>query len=147
MSSIKTIASSLFLAATLLTGCSQTPTKPAAASLYDRLGGKDAITAVVDELAASVGADSRINQRFAKANMKQFKANMVDLLCQGSGGPCKYKGDDMVTVHTGMKIKDDEFGAMAENVVKTLTKFNVPAKEQGEVMAMLGSMKGDIVNR
>ncbi len=146
MRNIKTLAATLLLAATVLTGCSQTPTKPAA-SLYDRLGGKDAITAVVDELSANVGADSRINHRFAKANMKQFKSNMVDLLCMGSGGPCAYKSLDMKTVHTGMKISDAEFGAMAENVVKTLNKFNVPAPEQGEVMALLGGMKGDIVNR
>lgn len=146
MRNSKTFVSALLLAATVLAGCSQTPSKPAA-SLYDRLGGKEAITAVVDDLSANVAADNRINQRFAKANIKQFKANMVDLLCMGSGGPCTYKGLDMKTVHTGMKISEAEFGAMAENVVKTMNKFNVPAREQGEVMGMLGGMKGDIVNR
>ncbi len=146
MRNINILTSVLILAATVLTGCSQTPTKPTA-SLYDRLGGKEAITAVVDDLSANVAADNRINQRFAKANIKQFKANMVDLLCMGSGGPCAYKGMDMKTMHTGMKISDAEFGAMAESVVKTMNKFNVPAQEQSEVMAMLGGMKGDIVNR
>lgn len=146
MRNSKTFVSALLLTATVLAGCSQTPAKPAA-SLYDRLGGKEAITAVVDDLSANVAADNRINQRFAKANIKQFKANMVDLLCMGSGGPCAYKGLDMKTVHTGMKISDAEFGAMAENVVKTMNKFNVPAREQGEVMGLLGGMKGDIVNR
>lgn len=146
MRNSKTFVSALLLTATVLVGCSQTPSKPAA-SLYDRLGGKEAITAVVDDLSANVAADNRINQRFAKANIKQFKANMVDLLCMGSGGPCAYKGLDMKTVHTGMKISDAEFGAMAENVVKTMNKFNVPAREQGEVMGLLGGMKGDIVNR
>jgi hemoglobin len=146
MRNIKTLTTVLILAATVLTGCSQTPTKPTA-SLYDRLGGKEAITAVVDDLSANVAADSRINHRFAKTNIKQFKAHMVDLLCMGSGGPCTYKGLDMKTVHTGMKISDTEFGAMAENAVKTMNKFNVPAQEQSEVMAMLGGMKGDIVNR
>ena len=146
MHNSKTLVSALLLAATVLAGCSQTPAKPAA-SLYDRLGGKEAITAVVDDLSANVAADNRINQRFTKANIKQFKANMVDLLCMGSGGPCAYKGLDMKTVHTSMKISDAEFGAMAENVVRTLNKFNVPAREQSEVMGMLGGMKGDIVNR
>lgn len=142
----KRFASTLILAATLLAGCTQTPSKPSA-TLYDRLGGKEAITAVVNELAANVAADNRINQRFAKANIKQFKSNMVDLLCMGAGGPCTYKGLDMKTMHTGMKISEAEFGAMAENVVKTMNKFNVPAQEQSEVLAMLGSMKGDIINR
>ncbi len=146
MRPIKTLTSALIVAAAVLAGCTQTPSKPTA-SLYDRLGGKTALTAVVDELATNVAADSRINQRFAKANIKQFKSNMVDLLCMGSGGPCTYKGTDMKTMHTGMKISGAEFGAMAENVVKTLNKFNVPAQEQNEVMAMLGGMQGDIVNR
>lgn len=146
MRNIKTLTSALILAVTVLTGCSQMPTKPST-SLYDRLGGKDAITAVVDDLSANVAADSRINQRFAKTNIKQFKGHMVDLLCMGSGGPCTYKGMDMKTMHTGMKISDAEFGAMAESVVKTMNKFNVPAQEQSEVMGMLGGMKGDIVNR
>ena len=146
MHQFKTFASILLLSASVLAGCSQTPSKPTA-SLYDRLGGKEALTAVVDDLSANVAADSRINHRFAKANIKQFKANMVDLLCMGSGGPCAYKGLDMKTMHTGMKITEAEFGAMAENVIKTMNKFNVPAQEQGEVMALLGGMKGDIINR
>ena len=145
MHQFKIFASILLLSA-FVAGCSQTPSKPTA-SLYDRLGGKEALTAVVDDLSANVAADSRINHRFAKANIKQFKANMVDLLCMGSGGPCAYKGLDMKTMHTGMKITEAEFGAMAENVIKTMNKFNVPAQEQGEVMALLGGMKGDIINR
>jgi hemoglobin len=146
MHQLKSLASILLLSASFLAGCSQTPSKPTA-SLYERLGGKEALTAVVEDLSANVAADSRINHRFAKANIKQFKSNMVDLLCLGSGGPCAYKGLDMKTMHTGMKITEAEFGAMAENVIKTMNKFNVPAQEQGEVMALLGGMKGDIINR
>lgn len=136
----------LTLSVALLSACSQTPTKPQT-TLYERLGGKEAITAVVDALSANVAGDTRINHRFAKANIPRFKAQMVDLLCEASGGPCKYKGMDMPTVHSGMKITEAEFVAVAENASKTLDSFNVPAAEKGEVMALLGSMKGDIVNR
>lgn len=135
----------LAISSALLAGCSQVPTKPA--SLYDRLGGKEAITAVVDALSANVAADGRINHRFANANIKRFKAQMVDLLCQASGGPCVYKGMDMQTVHKGMKITEAEFMAVAENAAKTLDSFKVPAAEKNEVMSLLASMKGDIVNR
>ncbi|MBM4181739.1 MAG: group 1 truncated hemoglobin [Betaproteobacteria bacterium] len=134
------------LSAALLAGCAQTPAKPQA-SLYDRLGGKEAITAVVDALSANVAADARINQRFANANIKRFKAQMVDLLCEASGGPCKYKGMDMKTAHTGMKISEVEFMAVAENASKTLDSFKVPAAEKAEVMNLLASMRDDIVNR
>lgn len=137
---------SLALAVALLGACSQTPAKPQA-TLYERLGGKEAITAVVDALAANVAADTRINHRFAKANIRRFKAQMVDLLCEASGGPCKYKGMDMPTVHSGMKITEAEFMAVAENASKTMDSFNVPAAEKAEVMALLGSLKNDIVNR
>jgi len=134
------------LSAALLAGCAQPPAKPQA-SLYDRLGGKEAITAVVDALSANVAADARINQRFANANIKRFKAQMVDLLCEASGGPCKYKGMDMKTAHTGMKISEVEFMAVAENASKTLDSFKVPAAEKAEVMNLLASMRDDIVNR
>ncbi|HNF90005.1 MAG TPA: group 1 truncated hemoglobin, partial [Thiobacillaceae bacterium] len=64
-----------------------------------------------------------------------------------SGGPCKYKGMDMQTVHAGMKISEAEFMAVAENAAKTLDSFKVPAAEKAEVMNLLASLKGDIVNR
>ena len=143
---LKSVLAVVSLSALLLAGCAQSPTNPQA-SLYDRLGGKEAITAVVDALSANVAADARVNQRFANANIKRFKAQMVELLCEASGGPCKYKGMDMKTVHAGMKISEAEFMAVAENAAKTLDSFKVPAAEKAEVMNLLASMMGDIVNR
>lgn len=116
-------------------------------SLYDRLGGKPAISAVVGELWAQVAADTRINGRFSHTKPEVFGAQLVDFLCVASGGPCKYTGADMKTAHTGMKLTDAEFTALAEDTVKALDKFSVPAQEKGEVMNMLGGLKSDIVNR
>jgi len=116
-------------------------------SLYDRLGGKAALNAVVGELWAQVAADARINGRFAHTKPEVFGAQLVDFLCQASGGPCKYSGADMKTAHTGMKLSDAEFTALAEDTIKALYKFSVPATEKGEVMGMLGGLKGDVVNR
>jgi hemoglobin len=118
-----------------------------APSLYQRLGGKDALTAVVNELWVTVAQDVRINARFAHTNPQVFGSQLVDFLCQASGGPCQYKGRDMKAAHTGMKLSDAEFGALAEDTAKTLDKFKVPAAEKGEVMNLLGSLKGDVVNR
>lgn len=115
--------------------------------LYDRLGGKDALNAVVGELWNVVAADKRINGRFAHTKPEVFGAQLVDFLCQASGGPCQYKGKDMKTAHTGMKLTDAEFGALAEDTTKALNKFKVPAKEQSEVIGLLASLKGDVVNR
>src|SRR5215470_2302767 len=78
--------------------------------LYDRLGGKPAITAVVDDFIGNVAGDARINQRFANANIPRLKAMLVDQICEASGGPCKYTGQSMKVAHAGMKITDAEFG-------------------------------------
>ena len=115
-------------------------------TLYERLGGKPALEAVVGELWAITSVDTRINHYFAKTKPEVFAGLMVDFLCQAAGGPCQYKGKDMVGAHTGMKLSEADFNALAENTVKALDKFKVPAKEHGEVMAMLGSLKSAVIN-
>ena len=114
-------------------------------SLYDRLGGKSAITAVVDTFVARVAADARINKKFARTNIPRVKAMLVDQVCAQTGGPCTYTGRTMKEAHRGMKVTEGEFSALVEDLVAALNRFNVPKKEQDELLAALGSMKGDIV--
>lgn len=118
----------------------------AADSLYQRLGGKPAIEAVVGELWAITSKDARINKYFAKTKPEVFAGQLVDFLCQASGGPCVYKGKDMYAAHVGMNITEAEFNALAENVVKALDKFKVPKQEKDEVMKMLGGLKAATIN-
>lgn len=122
---------------------------PAAAqtSLYQRLGGYPAITAVVDDFVGNVAADRRINRFFAKADVPRLKRNLVDQICNGTGGPCIYTGRDMKSVHAGMGIRSRDFNALVQDLQKTLRKFKVPRREQGELLAILGPMKTDIVTR
>jgi hemoglobin len=126
--------------AIVLSACTQMAMKQPA-SLYDRLGGKSAITAVVDDFIGNVAADSRINGRFAGANIPRLKQMLVDQICAASGGPCTYTGRDMVAAHKGMNIREDEFGALVGDLVKSLDKFQVPEKEKGEVSN--GTMTGN----
>jgi hemoglobin len=119
-------------------------------SLYDRLGGKGAIVAVVDEFVARVAADKRINAFFAAtagdpARLKAFKGKLVDQICQASGGPCKYTGKDMKTAHTGMGVSGADFDALVEDLVGALDKFKVGAQEKEQLLGALGPMKTDIV--
>jgi hemoglobin len=116
-------------------------------SLYDRLGGLPAIQAVVDDFVANVAADTRINQQFAKTDIPKLKKNLVDQICQATGGPCKYTGLDMKTAHKGMNITDAQFNALVEDLVKSLDKFKVPDKEKNELLTALGGMKKDIVGQ
>lgn len=116
-------------------------------SLYDRLGGKPAITAVVDDFIANVAADARINRRFMGTNMPRLKSMLVDQICEATGGPCRYTGQNMTDAHRGMNIADGEFNALVEDLVKSLDKFKVPAQEKGELLTALGGMKPQIVGK
>jgi hemoglobin len=114
-------------------------------SLYDRLGGKSAITAVVDTFVARVAADARINKKFAHTDIPRLKTMLVDQVCAQTGGPCTYTGRTMKEAHRGMRVTEGEFNALVEDLVAALNKFNVPKREQDELLGALGSMKGDIV--
>jgi hemoglobin len=116
-----------------------------AKSLYDRLGGKDAITAVVEEFVGRTTTDPRIKFRFFNVDATNLKKQLVDFVCLATGGPCQYTGRDMTTAHAGMDLSDDEFNALVEDLVGALDKFNVPAKEKGEILGALGPLKPQIV--
>lgn len=116
-------------------------------SLYERLGGQPAIEAVVKDFAGRVLADARINKKFAKTDANRLVKNLTDQICMATGGPCKYTGLDMKKSHKNMGVTAGEFGALVEDLVATLDKFNVPAKEKNELLAILGPMKPQIVEK
>src|SRR5204863_7479908 len=115
MSKIRTLV--LVVVVTLLSITAGAQTAAKGKSLYDRIGGKPAITAVVDEFVARVAADNRINHFFAAtasnpAQLASFKMKLVDQICEAAGGPCKYQGKDMKTAHQGMGISAADFNAL-----------------------------------
>jgi hemoglobin len=121
-------------------------------SLYDRLGGRKAIAAVVDEFVGRVAADKRINDFFAATagdarRLAVFKTKLVDQICEASGGPCKYMGKDMKSAHMGMGVAGADFDALVEDLVGALDALKVPAKEKNELLGALGPMKKDIVEK
>ena len=125
----------------LTAGCAaMTPKK----SLYERLGGKMAITAVVDDFVGRVAADKRINGFFAKANIPRLKMRLVNQICQASGGPCKYRGSSMKAAHRGMGVTNAAFDALVGDLVATLDKFKVGEQEKRELLAVLGPMRKDM---
>ncbi len=119
-------------------------------TLYDRLGGISAISAVVDQFLGNVVADNAINARFAATVADPFRTqllrnNLIDQICAGSGGPCQYKGKSMLEAHQGMNITEAEFNALVGDLVAALDKFAVPQAEKDELLGILGPMKTDIV--
>lgn len=124
--------------------------KKAEKSLYKRLGGYDAIAAVVDDFISRMAADPEMMKYFKKtdkATMNRFRQLLVDQFCEATGGPCVYTGRDMKTTHTGMKITEKDWNTAAGYLVATLDKFKVKKKEKDEVIAFVSGMKKDIVGQ
>ena len=125
------------------------PQATAQPSLYKRLGGYDALAAVTDDALARFIADPQLARFFAgmnNASKKRVRQHFVDFLCEISGGPCAYHGRDMKTAHDGMNISEQDWTAAVNDLKATLDKFKVPAKEQGEVLGAVSSLKADIVH-
>jgi hemoglobin len=146
---VKVLAGALVVAGTVALQAQATTQKK---TLYDNLGGKTAIVAVVDDFVGNVAADKRINAFFAAdvkdpARLAKFKGNLVDQICQAAGGPCKYTGKDMKTAHAGMGISTADFNALVEDLVKSLNKFKVAKADQDTLLAVLGPMKAQIVEK
>jgi len=115
------------------------------ASLYERLGGLDAITAVVDSFSARCAADDRINRKFERTDIPRLKQMLVDQVCEATAGPCSYVGRSMQAAHEGMAVTAGEFDALVEDLVVTLGEFDVPNAEQQELLGLLGPMRNEIV--
>ena len=114
-------------------------------SLFERLGGKRAITAVIDDFVARCASDARINGKFARTDIPRLKASLVDQVCEATGGPCTYRGRDMRTTHDGMQVTAGEFDALVADLVATLDGFHVPDAEKNELLGALAPMRSDIV--
>ena len=114
-------------------------------SLYERLGGMDAITAVVGRFRDRVAADDRINLKFARTDLARLTKMLIDQVCEATGGPCKYNGRSMKVAHAGMGVTYGEFDALVKDLVATLDQFKVGKREQDELLAILGPLKGEIV--
>ena len=115
--------------------------------LYKAFGGKEGIVKIVDDFVGFAAADPRVNFQFAKTNIPHLKAMLVEMLCAGTGGPCKYTGRDMKSAHAGMGITNAQFNAIAEHMYHAWEKNNVPYSLQNKVMAILAPMQHDIVTK
>jgi hemoglobin len=115
------------------------------ASLYERLGGLEAITAVVDSFVARCAGDDRINRKFERSDIPRLKKMLVDQVCEATGGRCTYTGRDMRETHDGMGVTAGEFDALVDDLVATLDEFEVAKADQEELLSLLGPMREDIV--
>lgn len=119
-------------------------------SLYQRLGGYDAVAAVTDDMIGRLAADPQLG-KFLKGlsddSKKKLRQHFVDFLCNATGGPCLYTGRDMRTSHAGLGITEADWNASVVDLTATLDKFKVPAKEKQEVLSAVSGLKKDIVEK
>lgn len=119
-------------------------------SLYQRLGGYDAIAAVTDDLIARLVQDKKLSEYFvglSTSSKKRLRQHLVDFLCQISGGPCVYTGRDMKTAHAGLGLDEEDWKIFVKLANETFDKFKVPERERNEVITALSGMKKDIVEK
>ena len=119
-----------------------------AKTLYERLGGYDAISAVAHDLVRRLQADSQLArywQHRGEDGVKREKQLLTDFLCSSAGGPLYYTGRDMKTSHKGMKISEGDWSALLRHLNATLEAFHVPQTERDQVVGFVQSTKADIV--
>ena len=119
-------------------------------SLYDRLGGYNAVAAVVDDFIGRLVADKRFTKFFvghSEDSLKKIRQHIVDQFCAAAGGPCLYTGRDMKTSHKGLGITGDDWDAAAKHLVESLDKFNVPKAEKDDLLTFVTSLRKDIVEK
>jgi hemoglobin len=114
-------------------------------SLYDRLGGGDAINKLTESWVARVGGDDRANGKFIRTDIERLMTEVVDQLCEATGGPCTYTGRSMLETHAGMKVTAGEFDVVMQHLGAALDELNIPKTEQDELVALLRPMRDDIV--
>lgn len=136
--------------ALVIVGCQTNAPQP----LYDRLGGPMMISAIVEDFVGRAAADPRVN--FTRKgtdqewdpnpdNLDKLKTHLTEFFDAATGGPEEYHGRDLRSVHAGMQISDAEFDAIEADLTQSLAKYDVPAKETSELMAIVESTRKDIV--
>jgi hemoglobin len=115
-------------------------------TLYNRLGGLDGITKLVDDAVDAHFNNPTIKTRFENlTNMDHIKQMVVEFFCAGSGGPETYSGRDMLTTHKGLNVSEQEFIALVDDVLFAMDKNNLGDDVKKDVLAILYSLKGDII--
>ena len=117
-------------------------------SLYARLGGYDAIAAVVDDLLQRLFSDPHVGVYWKgrnNASKQRDRQLLVDYLCQVAGGPVVYTGCDMKTAHAGLEISASDWQVTAGHLIATLEELHVPEPAKQEVLIFISRLKLDIV--
>lgn len=138
------------LSAFLLVLGASSPAWSQSKSLYERLGGYDAISAVVEDFAPKLFSDQKVGRFFvgmSTDSRQGFMQKNKNLVCKVTGGPCQIISRPAKTAHGGLGISEGDFNVVVQHLVDTLNKFKVPDMEQKELLGIIGTLKPDIVEK
>ncbi len=114
-------------------------------ALYQALGQKSGLTALMDDFMLRLLADPRMQPFFKDTNQANFKAQLVNQVCQVSGGPCTYKGADMKSAHGSMDITKTHFNALVEVLQQSMEARSIAFGTQNKLLAKLAPMHRDVI--
>lgn len=118
---------------------------PTPQTLFDRLGGRDGITSIVEQLLTNIGGDARIRGHFTNLDLSRFKTQMGDFICQLTEGPCRYTGKEIKAAHKPFLITEEDFGAFMEALSKGLDGQQVAQADKDALIGMMDKLKPDVV--
>jgi hemoglobin len=120
-------------------------------SLFDRLGGLEAIAIVVDDFMTAfvqdpvVMANPAVRERKTPERLPYITYQVTTVVCEVTGGPCRYEGATLAAAHAGLNVSAEEWNRMGSVFAATLDRHAVPEAEQEELLAILGGTRSDIV--
>ncbi len=114
-------------------------------ALYQAFGEKAGLVKLMDDFVPRLQADPRLAEAFKNANVVNLKSQLVNQICQVSGGPCEYKGPDMKVAHSNMDITKTDFNALVEVLQKSMDAQGIAFSSQNQLLAKLAPMHRDVI--
>ena len=114
-------------------------------TLYERLGGEARVRKIVNDILDRNLSNPDIGHHFQKVDMNRLKQLVFEFFSMGTGGPHQYTGRDMRTAHMNLNITERDFLLANDDTLNALEENGVGEVEQNEVIAILSSMKNDVV--
>lgn len=132
---------SAYLTIVLLSACASHHQQ----SLYEQVGGEDAIAKISDAFIDEIQYDKQTLAFFLDSDIDRFREKFIEHVCVHLDGPCTYTGDDMLSVHKGMNISEADFNRVVELLINAMTKVGVPHRLQNQILAKFTPMRGDMI--
>ena len=115
-------------------------------TLYQQLNGKQGVEKLVESFINQIGHDEQILAYFKQSNVAHFRQGFITHLCSVTDGPCEYKGDNMVDIHTGMNISEKDFNRVVELLINAMDEQQIPQTVQNKILSRLAPLRPEVID-